>query len=123
QTRVAGAPVADRQRAARAPVARPQTRQGQVRVRPRQHAPPPPPLVAAALPRVRRRARGDRRDAPPASVDDGPGPGSRVSRLASSRSWLRAHAAVLAIASVGFGWAFVIHTMGWAQLAHFAEVR
>jgi hypothetical protein len=30
---------------------------------------------------------------------------------------------VLAIGCVGFGWAFVIHTMGWAQLAHFAEVR
>jgi hypothetical protein len=36
---------------------------------------------------------------------------------------MRAHAAVLAIACVGFGWAFVIHTMGWAQLAHFAEVK
>jgi hypothetical protein len=38
-------------------------------------------------------------------------------------AWARVHAAVLAIASVGFGWVFVIHTMGWAQLAHFAEVR
>lgn len=56
-------------------------------------------------------------------MDDGAGARALVSRLAGSRAWMRAHAAVLAIACVGFGWTFVIHTMGWAQLAHFAEVR
>lgn len=49
-------------------------------------------------------------------MDHGPWTGALV-------TWMRAHAAVLAIACVGFGWAFVMHTMGWAQLAHFAEVK
>ncbi len=46
-----------------------------------------------------------------------------MKRLGATGAWMRAHAAVLAIACVGFGWVFVVHTMGWAQLAHFSEVR
>jgi hypothetical protein len=46
-----------------------------------------------------------------------------MSRSAAAIAWMRSHAAVLAIASVAFGWVFVIHTMGWAQLGHFSEVR
>ena len=91
--------------------------------RPRQHPRTPQPLVAAAVPRVRRRAGRDRRDAQPAAVDDGARAGCGHERLGATGAWMRRHAAVLAIACVGFGWAFVIHTMGWAQLAHFSEVR
>ncbi|MFL5871522.1 MAG: hypothetical protein ACJ75R_10595 [Solirubrobacterales bacterium] len=37
--------------------------------------------------------------------------------------WVKARAGTLAIVALGIAWGTVIHTMGWAQLAHFAEVR
>jgi hypothetical protein len=37
--------------------------------------------------------------------------------------WAKARAGTLAIVALGVAWGTVIHTMGWAQLAHFAEVR
>ena len=36
---------------------------------------------------------------------------------------VRARAGVLAIVSLGIGWAFVMHSMGWAQLSSYAQVR
>ena len=36
---------------------------------------------------------------------------------------MRARPGVAAIVVLGFGWALVMHSMGWAQLAHFAQVR
>jgi hypothetical protein len=38
-------------------------------------------------------------------------------------TWLKAHAGTVAIVALGIAWGTVMHTMGWAQLAHFAEVR
>lgn len=38
-------------------------------------------------------------------------------------AWVRARPGTLAIACLGIAWGAVIHTTGWAQLAHFAEVR
>jgi hypothetical protein len=38
-------------------------------------------------------------------------------------SWLKARAGIVAIVALGLAWGTVVHTMGWAQLAHFAEVR
>ena len=38
-------------------------------------------------------------------------------------TWAKARAGTLAIVALGIGWGTVMHTMGWAQLAHFAEVR
>ena len=38
-------------------------------------------------------------------------------------AWARARPGTLAIVCLGIAWGAVIHTMGWAQLAHFAEVR
>jgi hypothetical protein len=37
--------------------------------------------------------------------------------------YLRARPGTVAIVALGIAWGMVIHTMGWAQLAHFAEVR
>jgi hypothetical protein len=36
---------------------------------------------------------------------------------------LRARPGVAAIVALGFAWAFVMHQMGWAQLAHFDQVQ
>jgi hypothetical protein len=46
-----------------------------------------------------------------------------VKALGGLTSWARARAAVLAIVALGLAWGTVMHTPGWAQLAHFAEVR
>lgn len=45
---------------------------------------------------------------------------SRTRRIAG---WVRARPGVLAIVALGIAWGTTMHTMGWAQLAHFAEVR
>jgi hypothetical protein len=37
--------------------------------------------------------------------------------------WARARAGVLAIIAVGIAWGAIMHSMGWAQLGHYAEVR
>jgi hypothetical protein len=37
--------------------------------------------------------------------------------------WARARPGVLAIVALGIAWGTTMHSMGWAQLAHFAEVR
>jgi hypothetical protein len=39
------------------------------------------------------------------------------------RVTVRARAGVLAIVSLGIAWAFVMHSMGWAQLSTYAQVR
>src|SRR5215208_4380651 len=36
---------------------------------------------------------------------------------------VRARSGLAAIACLGIAWGLVMHTMGWAQLAHFAQVR
>jgi len=36
---------------------------------------------------------------------------------------VRARPGLAAIACLGIAWGFVMHSMGWAQLAHFAQVR
>jgi hypothetical protein len=38
-------------------------------------------------------------------------------------TWCKARAGILAIVALGISWGVVMHTMGWAQLAHYAEVR
>ncbi len=38
-------------------------------------------------------------------------------------SWAKASAGTLAIVALAISWGVVMHTMGWAQLAHYAEVR
>lgn len=43
-----------------------------------------------------------------------------MSRLVA---WVRARPGTLAIVCLGLAWGVVMHTMGWAQLAHFSEVR
>jgi hypothetical protein len=45
---------------------------------------------------------------------------SRVRRIAG---WALARPGVLAIIALGIAWGTTMHSMGWAQLAHFAEVR
>ena len=45
---------------------------------------------------------------------------SRVRRMAEP---VRARPGLAAIACLGIAWGFVMHSMGWAQLAHFAQVR
>src|SRR5215217_811544 len=44
----------------------------------------------------------------------------RVRRMAEP---VRARPGLVAIACLGIAWGLVMHTMGWAQLAHFAQVR
>jgi hypothetical protein len=46
-----------------------------------------------------------------------------VSRGRALLGWVRARPGTLAIACLAISWGAVMHTMGWAQLAHFAEVR
>ncbi len=43
--------------------------------------------------------------------------------LRAAWSGVRARPGVSAIVCLGFAWAFVMHSMGWAQLAHYAQVR
>src|SRR4051794_2407804 len=44
----------------------------------------------------------------------------RLRRIAEP---VRARPGLIAIACLGIAWGLVMHTMGWAQLAHFAQVR
>ena len=37
--------------------------------------------------------------------------------------WARANAGTLAIACVGVWWRLMMHSMGWAQFAHFAQLQ
>jgi hypothetical protein len=46
-----------------------------------------------------------------------------MSRLRRAAAWARARPGVLAIVALGIAWGTTMHSMGWAQLAHFAEVR
>jgi hypothetical protein len=44
-------------------------------------------------------------------------------RLREAFQSLRSRPGVAAIVTLGFAWAIVIHQLGWAQLAHFGQVR
>jgi hypothetical protein len=44
-------------------------------------------------------------------------------RLRAALQSLRSKPGVAAIVTLGFAWGIVIHQLGWAQLAHFAQVR
>ncbi len=46
-----------------------------------------------------------------------------MSRLRGTLQALTARPGVAAIVTLGVAWGLVMHTMGWAQLAHFAQVR
>jgi hypothetical protein len=46
-----------------------------------------------------------------------------MSRLSRVAAWARARPGLLAIVALGIAWGATMHSMGWAQLAHFAEVR
>ena len=46
-----------------------------------------------------------------------------MSALRSGRAAIRARPGLAAIVCLGFAWAFTMHSMGWAQLAHYAQVR
>jgi hypothetical protein len=46
-----------------------------------------------------------------------------MSRLRRVAAWAWARPGVLAIVALGIAWGATMHSMGWAQLAHFAEVR
>jgi hypothetical protein len=43
--------------------------------------------------------------------------------MSGAARWMRARAGVLAIVAIGIAWGSVMHSMGWAQLGHYAEVR
>ena len=46
-----------------------------------------------------------------------------MSALRSGWAAIRARPGLAAIVCLGFAWAFTMHSMGWAQLAHYAQVR
>jgi hypothetical protein len=46
-----------------------------------------------------------------------------VSAFRSAWAGIRARPGPAAIVCLGFAWAFTMHSMGWAQLAHYAQVR
>jgi hypothetical protein len=46
-----------------------------------------------------------------------------VRRLRSTLQALRARPGIAAIVTLGVAWGLVMHTMGWAQLAHYSQVR
>jgi len=46
-----------------------------------------------------------------------------VNRLRAIAGGLRARPGVVAIACLGIAWGLTMHSLGWAQLAHFAQVR
>ena len=46
-----------------------------------------------------------------------------MSRARAAAAWVLARPGTIAIVALGIAWGSVMHTMGWAQLAHFAEVR
>ena len=96
----------------------------QLRGRAREHPGAPRPLVEARPSRLPERAGRRRRGAQPAALDDGALPGGPlVSAARRMAAWVRARPGTLAIVCLGIAWGAVIHTTGWAQLAHFAEVR
>ena len=128
---VARVAVGDRQRPARAALARPQPGAPQVPGRARQHAGAPQPLVAALLSRVSRddvsrssscaaRCPGRWPCAGPAEASYTFATVRRVRRMAEP---VRARPGLAAIVCLGIAWGLVMHSMGWAQLAHFAQVR
>src|SRR5688572_24114321 len=73
-----------------------------------------------------RREGGRGRGAQPASVDDGalPGPMSAVAQLPRrAAAAVRSRPGTAAVVCLGICWGLLMHSMGWAQLAHFAQVR
>ena len=46
-----------------------------------------------------------------------------MNALRSAAGALRAHPGTVAIACLGIAWGLTMHSMGWAQLGHFAQVR
>ena len=46
-----------------------------------------------------------------------------MTRLRRVAGWARARPGVVAIVALGIAWGTTMHSMGWAQLAHFSEVR
>jgi hypothetical protein len=46
-----------------------------------------------------------------------------MSRARGLAAWARARPGTLAIVALGIAWGTTMHSMGWAQLGHFAEVR
>lgn len=46
-----------------------------------------------------------------------------MSRASAALAWARRRPGTLAIVALGICWGVIMHTAGWAQLAHFAEVR
>ena len=54
-------------------------------------------------------------------MDHGPLPGRLQMR--GVLRWARARAGILAIVAIGIAWGSIMHSMGWAQLGHYAEVR
>lgn len=46
-----------------------------------------------------------------------------MSRLRSAASWVRARPGGAAIVCLGLCWGLTMHSLGWAQLAHYAQVR
>jgi hypothetical protein len=56
-------------------------------------------------------------------VDDGALPGDGVSAVRRIVRAVAARPGTAAIIAVGIAWGVVVHTAGWAQLAHFSQVR
>ncbi len=54
-----------------------------------------------------------------AASAEGRGPGG----AARAWAWLRVRPGLAAIVALGIAWGFVMHSTGWAQLAHYAQVR
>ncbi len=46
-----------------------------------------------------------------------------MNRLRAAAEWIRARSGATAIVCLAFAWAFTMHSMGWAQWAHYAQVR
>ena len=46
-----------------------------------------------------------------------------MSALRSAAAAIRARPGTAAIVCLGIAWALTMHSMGWAQLAHYAQVR
>ena len=86
---------------------------------------------AAAFAQFPRATARGRRAAQPAALDDGPVPdplrpptlSATVRRVRRMAQPVRARPGLARDRRLGIAWGFVMHSMGWAQLAHFAQVR
>src|SRR5436305_6945435 len=107
-------------------MARPQPRAFLLCGQPRDHTRGPLALVQARIRAVSHVPLRGTRTPDPDAMDDRALPrtiAALMRRLRRSLQTLRARPGVAAVVTLGVAWGLIMHQLGWAQTAHFAQVR